>query len=298
MDATVEEVEELILVTGAAGKTGRAVIAALAGRRIPVRAMVHRSAQSETVKNAGAEDVLAGDMRDAAAWNQAMQGVKGVYFICPNVLPDELLMAEKAMETARKAGVERFVYHSVLHPQTQEMPHHWQKLRVEEQLFASGLNYTIIQPGAYMQNILAYWDHIVNEGVYRIPYSVKARISMIDLCDVAAAAAEVLRSSGHENAIYELAGPEAITQVEVVNVISRYVGRAVRVEEIPLKDWTKQARKAKIEGYPLDTLLSMFRYYDRHGLCGNSNVYGWLMGRPATSFADFIERTVRQQHEK
>jgi hypothetical protein len=52
-----------------------------------------------------------------------------------------------------------------------------------------------------------------------------------------------------------------------------------------------------MDDYSLETLLSMFRYYDQYGLVGNPNVFGWLVGRPATSFADFIERTVRQRQQ-
>ena len=63
-----------------------------------------------------------------------------------------------AIRAAQSAGVERFVYHSVLHPQVEIMAHHWQKMRVEEQLFESGLSFTILQPAAYMQNVLAGWD--------------------------------------------------------------------------------------------------------------------------------------------
>ena len=65
-------------------------------------------------------------------------------------------------EAARRAGIRHLVYHSVLHPQVEAMPHHWQKMRVEEQLFAAGLPYTILQPAAYMQNVLA---HRVQERV-------------------------------------------------------------------------------------------------------------------------------------
>ena len=81
-----------------------------------------------------------------------------------------------AMEAARTAGVKRFVYHSVLHPQTEEMPHHWQKLRVEEEIFRGGLPFTILQPCAYMQNVVAYLDDIVMKGRYVVPYSIRGSI--------------------------------------------------------------------------------------------------------------------------
>ena len=72
--------------------------------------------------------------------------------------------------------MEHFVYHSVLHPQTEKMNHHWQKMRVEEMIFESGLPFTILQPAPYMQNLLAGWKSIVEDGVLRVPYSVDSEI--------------------------------------------------------------------------------------------------------------------------
>ena len=122
----------MILVTGAAGKTGRAVIKALAARGEVVRALVHRPQQASIAADAGARDVVAGDMRDQAVMDRAAGApnqVRAIYHICPNLSPDELSIAQVAVRAARNAGVEHFVYHSVLHPQTEAMPHHWQKLR-------------------------------------------------------------------------------------------------------------------------------------------------------------------------
>ena len=82
------------------------------------------------------------------------------------------------------------------------MPHHWKKLRVEEMLFESRLPYTILQPATYMQNLLAYWCKIHEEGIFQLPYSVETRLSMVDLNDVAQAAAIVLTEPGHVGATY------------------------------------------------------------------------------------------------
>jgi uncharacterized protein YbjT (DUF2867 family) len=111
--------------------------------------------------------------------------------------PAEVEIGEGVIVAACAAGVEHVVYHSVLHPQTEAMPHHWSKLRVEEKLFESGLAYTILQPAAYMQNVLAYWEAIMEHGVYPVPYAVEARLSMVDLEDVARSAALILTEPGH-----------------------------------------------------------------------------------------------------
>ena len=122
----------MILITGAAGKTGRAITRALAGANVGVRALVHRAEYVDLVQDMGAKTAIVGDMGDPTLMQWAMDGVRAVYHICPNVSPHEVLFGRLAINQAAQAGVEHFVYHSVLHPQTQEMPHHWLKLRVEE----------------------------------------------------------------------------------------------------------------------------------------------------------------------
>ncbi len=145
----------MILVTGAAGKSGRSVISALAQRGAAVRAYVRREGQIAMVQAAGADTVVIGDLQDAHTLQQAVQCVRALYHICPNMHPDEVAIGRRVIDAALAAGVEHFVYHSVLHPQTATMPHHWNKLQVEEALFESRLPFTILQPTAYMQNLLA-----------------------------------------------------------------------------------------------------------------------------------------------
>lgn len=283
----------MILVTGAAGKTGRAVIRALAARGQVVRALVHRHQQTSIAIQAGAQDVVAGDMRDRAVMAQAMGRVRAVYHICPNMSPDEFPMARVVFEAARAAGVEHLVYHSVLHPQTEAMPHHWQKLRAEELLFELGLPYTILQPAAYMQIVLAYWDQIVQQGIYAVPYSAETRLGMVDLEDVAGVAAVVLTEAGHAGATYELAGADVLTPVEVAATLEQKLAQPVRTLAVPLEVWEKGARDSGLGNYQIETLLQMFRYYERHGFWGNPHVLTWLLRRSPTTFASFVERAAR-----
>jgi NAD(P)H dehydrogenase (quinone) len=280
----------VILVTGASGKTGRAIVRALISKGATVRAVVHRPERVAEMRDLGAHHVVVGDMHDQAALEQAARGVQAIYHICPNMNPDEVAIGEVVIAAARAAGIERLVYHSVLHPQAEAMPHHWNKLRVEEKLFESGLAYTILQPAAYMQNVLAYWNQIVEQGAYPVPYSVAARLSSVDLKDVAEAAATVLTEMGHNGATYELAGPEALSQTEVALVLSERLGRLVRAQTVPLDEWECKIRASGMNDYAIETLLRMFRYYDRFGLCGNPNILNWLLRHPATTFAAFIAR--------
>ncbi len=282
----------MILVTGAAGKTGQAVIRALAQRKTAVRALVHKETQRQTVQTLGVQEVVVGDMGSRHTMNDAARGVQAVYHICSNVNPQELEMGQVVIQAAQTAGIRRFVFHSVFHPHIEAMPHHWQKMRVEEKLFESGLAYTILQPAPYMQNILAYWDDIVGNGRYAIPYSIDAHLGCVDLDDVAEVAATVLTEPGHEGAIYELCGIPALSQQETAKIISRLLGRHVQVETIPVAVWADAARQKGLEEYQIATLSNMFRYYDQFGYWGNSQVLTFLLKHPTTTFSDMLKQTI------
>jgi NAD(P)H dehydrogenase (quinone) len=286
----------MILVTGAGGKTGKAIVAALAARGAAVRALVHRTAQAGAAMAQGAREACVGSFDDAAALAQAMQGAGTVYHICPNMSPHEVDYARAVVVAAKAAGVRRLVYHSVLHPQIEAMPHHWEKMRAEELLFAADLDVTVLQPTAYMQNILAGWRDIVEAGIYRVPYPVESRVSLVDLDDVAAAAALVLMEPGHAGAIYELVGTPPLSQTEVAAALSEVLGKPVQAAAEPVEAWEDRARAAGLGDYPRETLAKMFRYYAAHGLVGNASAQTWLLGRAPTTFAEFAMREACISH--
>jgi uncharacterized protein YbjT (DUF2867 family) len=133
-----------MILTGA-GKTGRALVKVLS-KVESVYAFAHHGQDIPILKSLGAEKVIVGDMRDESAISHAIQGARSIYHICPNMSPDEVKIGKLMINSGREAGIAHFVYHSVLHPQTERMNHHWQKLRVEEMIFESGLPFTILQP--------------------------------------------------------------------------------------------------------------------------------------------------------
>ena len=282
----------MILVTGAAGKTGRAVVGQLVSRRLPVRALVYRAEHEALFRSADGVETNVGALEDAGVTERAMEGAQTVYFICPNVHEFEFVLAATAIELARRSGVERFVYHSVHLPAVEEMPHHWQKHLVEQALSTSGLDYTILQPCTYMQNILGQRTRIEQEREFEVPYSLDARMSLVDLEDVAEAAATVLSTDGHAGATYELCGPEALSHRDVADVLTAELGHTVSGREISPAQWEGKARKVGLPAYAIDSLLEMFAYYDSHGFVGDAGPLEKLLDRPATDLAGFASRTL------
>jgi uncharacterized protein YbjT (DUF2867 family) len=220
-----------IAVVGGHGKTGRAVSTALAAH--------------------GAEAVPLGraDWPDLAG---ALTGCDAVYLIAPNLHPEEPAYVGAVLEAATTAGIGRLGYHSVASPYAPEMPHHLGKARSEDLVRRSGLSWTILQPGAYLQNL------DLAEPV-RVPYDVHATFGFADLADVAEAAATVLLEGGHAGATYELA-----SRVGTVAELAVEAGVTVeRVDDPGTHPW----------------LSAMFAYYDRHGLPVGTLPLRALLGR-------------------
>lgn len=170
----------MIVVTAAGGRTGEAVVRALWSRGHRVRAIVG-SSQPRPELAALSADVVAADLTDAAAVEPLLSGADALYLIWPNFDPDETAGATRLLAAARRAGVGRVVYHSVLRPQARAMPHHAAKDRVEEALDAGGLAWRVLQPCAYADNVDGQLGDVARTGTFRSPWGL-ARPSRWSIC--------------------------------------------------------------------------------------------------------------------
>jgi len=283
-----------ILVTGASGKTGLAVIHALAEKdpSVIIRAFVHRERQCDIVREYGAAETITGDLTNPADIHRALENVDAVYHICPTAEENEYEIGQLVYTAAAEAGVKLFVYHSVLHSIFSDLPHHEKKHRLEMLITEGSLPYVILQPAALMQNLMNSREKILNEGVLmqRFFAGEDVRMNLVDLGDVAEAAAKVLTESGHEFATYELCGPENLTEADIITALAKAVGKPVESRFIPDEMFAGQMRKAgKSETY-ISTLLTMFRHYQKQGFMGNSGVLQSLLGRKPTTLEEYLHK--------
>lgn len=278
----------MILITGAGGKTGRALLRQLVHQGQTVRALVRRESQVDSLQEMGAAEAIIADLLDPGSMEPAFSGVTAVYHIPPNIHPQEELIGEIAIKLAHHNGVVHFVYHSVLRPYIRSMPHHIKKARVEERLFTSGIPFTILQPAAYMQNTLPGLGTARDEGVFRVPYPVDTPMGMVDLDEVAEVGAGVMNNPAHFGATYELSGGEILTPANIAQHMEAALGKSVSAEEIDLETWQRGADQAGMSSYQIETLLNMFRYYAEYGFWGNANTLSALLGRSPKSYADFL----------
>ncbi|GGD77224.1 hypothetical protein GCM10010990_28660 [Croceicoccus mobilis] len=185
----------------------------------------------------------------------------------------------------------RIVYHSVMHPATPDMPHHFRKSKTEQLLRHSTLDWTIIQPGMYSQTALAFFDH---ETAELMPsFDITKPFTPIHERDLAEAAAMIHTNEGHSFATYELAGTELLTFVEMGSILSDILGRQVKTYKA---DPDKLAAfVAKARGYTpgqVRELKLMFEHYDGHGLAGNGNVLRMVLGREPSDFSTAMHESL------
>jgi NAD(P)H dehydrogenase (quinone) len=145
-----------VAIVGSNGKTGRAVAAALMEAGVEVRGLTRANANLHTGEG------LTAAFADCSA----------VYHLAPNLHPLEVLIAANVIAAAKHSGVERIVFHSVLQPQISAMPHHVAKSRAEELVINSGLDWAILQPSAYAQNLS---ESVVGALPYRGSSLMKSR---------------------------------------------------------------------------------------------------------------------------
>lgn len=278
----------MILVTAAGGRTGRHLIRALVAKGLQTRALVRRD--DSGLLEIGASELAIGDMLNRADLRRACEGVSAVIHNGP-ISPDETVMGRWAVDAARDAGVAHFVYVSVTHPQTEWLINHQNKLKVEDYLINSGLPFTILQPMHYFQNINV--PAAVEAGVYASPYSRSARLSFVDLVDLAEAAARVTGSPDHHFATYEICGSDYLNTDEVAAMLADKSGRAIVNHELALPEFL--ARIPGTDGYLGDMLARLMTYYARYGIRGNPNVLAWLLGRPPTTLSEYVERMLQAE---
>lgn len=279
-----------ILVTGASGKTARRVVAAIGDCGGKVRAFLRRAEAGPELLGAGAAEVAIGDLTDAASLRRALDGVGQVLHICPPMHPKEDTIAKTLIDLCGETGVERFVLYSVLHPLLSDVPHHARKLQAERYLVESGVTYTILQPSRYMQHLVPIWKTVLATGVHAMPFSVKARFSLVDLSDLADVCARVMTEPGHEGATYQLAGPDALSQEDMARILTQMLARPVRAEAKSMQQFRQEAEAASVPAGRIETICLMNAHYDAHGLIGNPNVLRWILGRQPNDFAEFVRR--------
>ena len=226
-----------VLVIGATGRVGRALIAELLGSGVPVRALTRTPATAALPATA---EVVAGDLTQPDSLDPALQGVRAVFLLWTVPLVTAAAVVERLASHTRRV-VFLSSPHQTPHPFFRQ-PNPMARLHaeIERLIVAAGLESTFIRPGIFASNAQFWWGPAIRDGdVVRWPYGA-AETAPIDERDVAAVAARTLYEDGHAGGDYVLTGPESLSQAEQVRVIGGVLGRQIRFEELSPEEFRRE----------------------------------------------------------
>jgi uncharacterized protein YbjT (DUF2867 family) len=248
---------ETVLVTGATGNTGSALIDLLAQRDVTVRAMVRR--RNDTRLSGIAQTVA--DFDEAESLAAVLSGVDRAYLVTPSSERAEQQQL-RFVELAAAAGVRHIVKLSQL-AADEASPVRFLRYHatVERRIRELAIGYTFLRPNLFFQGLLAMAGQIRAEGVLMAPIG-DARVSAVDVRDIAAVAAEALTQPGHLGRTYTVTGPAAITHAEIADAIGEAVGRKITFVDVAPADFASFLRGV-LPDWQVDGLLEDYAHYAR-----------------------------------
>jgi len=276
----------MILVTGASGTAGGAVLKEVARSGEKHRAM-YRSKVEAAKAPAGTEAVVA-DFADQSSMATALRGVESVYLVC-SPIPELVQLESNAIEALARAGVRRVVLNSALGAgdYTKSFPS-WHR-KVEDKLKATNLQFCILRPNSFLQNVVTYYAPSVRAQGAFYGAMGHARTSYLDIRDIAVVAAKALRGGEHDGKTYELNGPEALTCTEVAEKISRHARVPASYVDLPPAALRKGMIDQGMPEWQATALLELQEYYaDGKGQTVDGVLTG-LLGRAPITTDQFLE---------
>src|SRR2546423_1378726 len=221
---------KMILITGASGSVGKAVLQEAIRKASKVRAM-YRSKEEAAKAPSGCEARLA-DYADKRSLSKALDGVTSVFVVC-SPIPQLVELESNVLDVCKESGVKHVVLNSALGAGDYPKSFPGWHRKVEDKLKATAMSCTILRPNGFLQNIVTYnAPSIRSQGAFYVAMG-DAKVSYLDVGDIAAVAVKALQGGAHAGKTYELHGPEAISNQELAKRISRVAGRTVNYVDIP-----------------------------------------------------------------
>lgn len=229
-----------VLVTGATGNTGRPLVELLRRRGVPVRAMVRSAAGREQFAGTPVEAVVA-DFDDPDGVSAALAGVDRAYLVTPSSEQAQA-QQERFVALAANAGVQHLIKLSQLGAD-ENSPVRFLRYHaaVERRVRELGIGFTFLRPNLYFQGLLVLSGSIREQGRFFAPIG-DARVSAVDVRDIAAVAATALTEPGHAGATYTITGPAAVTHAEIADAIGTAVRRNVTFVDVAPETFAASAR--------------------------------------------------------
>ncbi|OLB85275.1 MAG: hypothetical protein AUG74_19460 [Bacteroidetes bacterium 13_1_20CM_4_60_6] len=281
----------MILITGASGSVGKAVLLEAIRRESKVRAM-YRSKEEAAKAPSGCQAVLA-DYADKHSLRKALDGVNFVYVVC-SPIPQLVELESNMLVACKQAGVKHVVLNSALgagdYPKSFPSWHR----QVEDKLKSSGMSCTILRPNGFLQNIVTYnAASIRTQGAFYAAMG-DAKVSYLDVGDIAVVAVKALRGGPHSGKTYELNGPEAISNEELAKRISKISGRTVNYVDIPESAQREAMLGMGMPEWQVTALLELQQYYKQGGGAKTDGVLRSLIERAPVTLDQYLKANAKE----
>lgn len=273
-----------ILITGATGSVGSILAQQLSQRGISFRALVR--SKNEVLAALPGVEVVQGDFNDRASLANALQGIERAF-----LLTNSSEQAERQQLTfvaeAQRAGVQHIVKLSQLaadlHSPVRFLRYH---AVVEQAIRETGLTYTFLRPNLFMQGLLGFRSSIAQQGMFFAAVG-DAKISVIDVRDIALVAAAALTSEGHNGKTYTLTGPEALTHSQIAEQLSVALHKPVRFQDVPPEAMREALRSVGFPDWQAEGLVEDYAHYSRNEAVLVTNTVSEVTGQAARTFQAF-----------
>ena len=274
----------MIVVFGATGTIGAPLVAALLAKGARVRAVTSNPAKIEALQALGCEAVVA-RFDDPTALELACEGVEKAFLVTP-VHQDMRIWKANVIGAAQKMGIKHMAISTGLgaNPKARLIFGGWHS-ESQELLKDSGMDWTLIQPTYFMQNLLWQADSIAN-GIYLD--DLGGPISWVDTRDIANMAAEALTGAGHAGKAYGLTGGEALDGVAIAALLQKATRHAVTVQPVSAADSHAAMVAAGMDAETADAMVELSALAPKGYLAGVETTIEDLLERPARRFADFV----------
>ena len=276
----------MILLTGATGKVGGAAARALIAARVPFRILLRDVAKFNAPEESDI-DIVKSDLANTTEVRRALDGVSRTLLVTANSERQGTL-ERRFSQLAAESGVAHIVKISSMEASpdaTSAIPR--QHFTTERFIKSLDINWTMIRPNFFMQNLLLYAASISRAGVFALPMG-DAKTGMIDARDVGAAAATVLRTDGHENRIYELTGSELLDFGEVAARLSSVLGKVVQYVDQSPEAFRASLAQFIPSAWHVDAVCTLFAQIADHGLEKRTSTFREITGREPTSLDRFV----------
>ena len=279
----------MILVTGATGLNGTALVRKLSTKGVPLRALVRNAAKAAEIAALPNVEIAIADMAKPETLPAALAGVDRA-MLNSSADPAMVEVQSNFIAAAAKAGVRHVVKLSGIMPEL-DSPFRFARMHgeIEKRLEASGMAFTHLRAGEFMPSYFRQVPMILAKGALFLPME-NQRIASIDIGDLAEIAAIVLTNPGHEGKIYPLTGPEALTMTEVAERLSAATGKTIKYINVPPEDVKKAQLAAGVPPYIADALAELFAERRKGKESQVWPIAQTLLGRRPTSFAEFAAR--------